>query len=48
MNEPYVIEVDGEITLHLINHLTFINKEEVTISRLYGDFVDVTLNIKEI
>lgn len=47
MNEPYVIEVDGEITLHLINHLTFINKEEVTISSLYGDFVDVTLNRKE-
>ncbi len=44
MNEPYVIEVDGEITLHLVNHLTFINKDEVTISSLYGDFVDVTLN----
>lgn len=41
--ESYVIEVDGEITLNLVNHLAFINKEEITISSLYGDYIDITL-----
>ncbi|MCM1370813.1 MAG: hypothetical protein NC181_02855 [Clostridium sp.] len=43
ISESYVIEVDGEITLNLVTHLAFLNKDEVTISSLYGDFVDITL-----
>ena len=43
LNESYVTEVDGDKTLNLVNHLVFITKDEVTISSLYGIFVDITL-----
>lgn len=44
MNESYVSEVNGELIINLVNHLVYINKEEITISSLYGEYVDITFN----
>lgn len=47
MNESYVSEVNGELILYLINHMAYINKEKITISNVYGELTDMTLNRNE-
>lgn len=43
-NENYISRTEDLVTLNLVRHLVFISKDEITISSLYDDFVDVTLN----
>lgn len=48
MNESYINKTEDLTTLDLVNHLVFISKDEITISSLEEDFIDVTINRIEI
>lgn len=44
MNESYISKSEGLTTMDLVTHLVFINKEEVTISTLFGLPFDATIS----